>query len=148
MDKSDIRDIKKELEHDLDSKRYEHTLGVAYTAACLAMRYGYDMEKAYITGLLHDCAKCMDDNKKIDFSPVPVAKFSELVSDELLGKFSKHSLQSMSFFGKSNDDKTGEDIFSASEKKNTATAFAGTAYARPYLSSTGLKVLESLRYRK
>jgi len=67
MDKSDIRDIKKELEHDLDSKRYEHTLGVAYTAACLAMRYGYDMEKAYITGLLHDCAKCMSNKDKIEY---------------------------------------------------------------------------------
>lgn len=67
MDKSDIRDIKKELEHDLDSKRYEHTLSVAYTAACLAMRYGYDMEKAYITGLLHDCAKCMSNKDKIEY---------------------------------------------------------------------------------
>jgi len=67
MDKSDIRDIKKELEHDLDSKRYEHTLGVAYTAACLAMRYGYDMEKAYITGLLHDCAKCMSNKDKFEY---------------------------------------------------------------------------------
>lgn len=67
MDKSDIRDIKKELEHDLDSKRYEHTIGVAYTAACLAMRYGYDMEKAYITGLLHDCAKCMSNKDKIEY---------------------------------------------------------------------------------
>ena len=67
MDKSDIRVIKKELEHDLDSKRYEHTLGVAYTAACLAMRYGYDMEKAYITGLLHDCAKCMSNKDKIEY---------------------------------------------------------------------------------
>lgn len=67
MTKSDIRDIKKELEEELDSKRYEHTLGVAYTAACLAMRYGYDMEKAYITGLLHDCAKCMSNKDKFDY---------------------------------------------------------------------------------
>ena len=67
MTKSEIRDIKKELEDDLDSKRYEHTLGVAYTAACLAMRYGYNMEKAYIAGLLHDCAKCMSNKDKIEY---------------------------------------------------------------------------------
>lgn len=67
MTKSEIRDIKKELEDNLDSKRYEHTLGVAYTAACLAMRYGYNMEKAYITGLLHDCAKCMSNKDKIEY---------------------------------------------------------------------------------
>ena len=77
MDKSEIKDIKKELEHDLDSKRYEHTLGVAYTAACLAMRYGYDMEKAYITGLLHDCAKCMSNKDKLEYCEkydIPVTK--------------------------------------------------------------------------
>lgn len=67
MDKSEIRNIKKELEHDLDSKRYEHTLSVAYTAACLAMRYDYDTEKAYLAGLLHDCAKCMSNKDKIEY---------------------------------------------------------------------------------
>lgn len=67
MTKSEIKDIKKELEHDLDSKRYEHTLSVAYTAACLAMRYDYDMEKAYVAGLLHDCAKCMSNKDKIEY---------------------------------------------------------------------------------
>lgn len=67
MTKSEFRDIKKELEDILDSKRYEHTLGVAYTAACLAMRYDYNMEKAYIAGLLHDCAKCMSNKDKIEY---------------------------------------------------------------------------------
>lgn len=67
MTKSEIRNIKKELEDNLDSKRYEHTLGVAYTSACLAMRYGYDMEKAYIAGLLHDCAKCISNKDKIEY---------------------------------------------------------------------------------
>lgn len=67
MTKSEIRDIKKELEDILDSKRYEHTLGVAYTAACIAMRYDYNMEKAYIAGLLHDCAKCMSNKDKIEY---------------------------------------------------------------------------------
>lgn len=67
MNKSDIRDIKKELEDELDSKRYEHTNGVAYTAACLAMRYDYDMEKAYIAGLLHDCAKCMTNKERLEY---------------------------------------------------------------------------------
>ena len=81
MDKSDIRDIKKELEHDLDSKRYEHTLGVAYTAACLAMRYGYDMEKAYITGLLHDCAKCMSNKDKIEYCEKHDIPISEVEQD-------------------------------------------------------------------
>lgn len=36
-----------------------------YTAAALAMRYGEDIEKAQVAGLLHDCAKCMPDAKKV-----------------------------------------------------------------------------------
>ena len=53
------------MEKTLDPKRYEHTLGVAYTASALAMRYQEDMNKALVAGLLHDCAKCMDNEKMI-----------------------------------------------------------------------------------
>lgn len=64
-EKYDIKKIKKKLEKELDPKRYEHTIGVADTAACLAMKYGYSVEDAYVAGLLHDCAKCYDDDKKL-----------------------------------------------------------------------------------
>lgn len=62
--KFDTKAIKKELLKQLDEKRYEHTIGVADTAACLAMRYGVDMQKAYVAGLLHDCAKNYDSKKR------------------------------------------------------------------------------------
>ena len=65
MKSSDIKKIRKSMEKALDPKRYEHTLGVAYTACSLAMRYDVDLEKAQIAGLLHDCAKCLSDDKKI-----------------------------------------------------------------------------------
>ena len=42
---SDIQNIIAKLEKSLDSKRFGHTMGVAYTAACIAMRYDYDMNK-------------------------------------------------------------------------------------------------------
>ena len=61
----DLHKIRKQLTKALDSKRYEHTQGVAYTAAALAMRYGEDIQKAELAGLLHDCAKCLDNDKKI-----------------------------------------------------------------------------------
>lgn len=61
----DLHKIKKQLSKALDHKRYEHTLGVAYTSASLAMRYGEDIHKAEVAGLLHDCAKCMDNDKKV-----------------------------------------------------------------------------------
>lgn len=53
------------LQKKLTPERYHHTLGVMYTCAALAMRYGCDMEKALVAGLLHDCAKCMPNDKKI-----------------------------------------------------------------------------------
>lgn len=73
MKETDIRKIKRALEKSLDEKRYEHTLGVAYTAASLAMRYvpAQDedalIEKAYLAGLLHDCGKSIDSDKRIAF---------------------------------------------------------------------------------
>ena len=57
--------IRKTLEKMLDEKRFEHTLGVAYTASALAMRYDGNIKKAEIAGLLHDCAKCIDNDKKL-----------------------------------------------------------------------------------
>lgn len=49
-----------------DEKRYEHTLGVAYTAANLANLYGVDIQKALRAGLLHDCAKCIPSKEKLE----------------------------------------------------------------------------------
>lgn len=60
-----LNQIKKTLKKELDKDRYEHTLGVMYTSACLAMANGYDMEKAQLAGLLHDCAKCIPNEKKL-----------------------------------------------------------------------------------
>ena len=65
MKESDVRKIRKAMEKELDAKRYEHTLGVAYTAAALAMCYGKDRDKALLAGLLHDCAKCLSNEKRI-----------------------------------------------------------------------------------
>lgn len=61
----DITKIRKAMEKSLDNKRFEHTLGVAYTAAALAMCNDVDTESAIVAGLLHDCAKCLSNDKKI-----------------------------------------------------------------------------------
>ena len=67
MAKTEVQKIRKELSKNLDFKRYEHTLGVAYTASCMAMRYDCDINKAYLAGLLHDCAKCMSHEERISY---------------------------------------------------------------------------------
>ena len=65
MKTADLKKIRKSMEKELDARRYEHTLGVAYTAAALAMCYDIDPIMAETAGLLHDCAKCLSDDKKI-----------------------------------------------------------------------------------
>lgn len=66
-----MKKIKKYLKKHLTKERYQHTLGVAYTATAMAMKYNPDttnsdfIRKAELAGLLHDCAKNMDNGKKI-----------------------------------------------------------------------------------
>lgn len=66
-----MKKIKKYLKKHLTKDRYHHTLGVAYTAIAMAMRYNPEtgnsnfIKRAEIAGLLHDCAKCMDNDKKL-----------------------------------------------------------------------------------
>lgn len=61
-----IDKIKQQLKRKLDTDRYEHTIGVTYMAIALAMRHDCDLKKAEIAGLLHDCAKCIPDDTKLN----------------------------------------------------------------------------------
>lgn len=61
----DLKKLTKEMKKVQDAKRFQHTLGVEFTAASLAMCHEADVNKAQIAGLLHDCAKCMTDKKKL-----------------------------------------------------------------------------------
>lgn len=51
--------VREKLKVILDTPRYEHTLGVAYTAACMGMYWGEDPLTCELAGMLHDCAKNM-----------------------------------------------------------------------------------------
>lgn len=63
MKNIDVKKIRKAMERAQDDNRFQHTLGVAYTATALAMRYGEDILNAELAGYLHDCAKTFDDDK-------------------------------------------------------------------------------------
>jgi nicotinate-nucleotide adenylyltransferase len=53
------------LENRLSEKRLIHSIGVKNTAIKLAIIYNVDSSKASIAGLLHDCAKNYDNDKKL-----------------------------------------------------------------------------------
>ena len=57
--------LQRKTKKELDADRYQHTLGVMFTAASLAMCYGEDVGKAQLAGLLHDCAKCIPNDRKL-----------------------------------------------------------------------------------
>ena len=48
------------LEQQLTTSRYQHSLGVADTAAALARRFGMNEERARVAGLLHDCGRAYE----------------------------------------------------------------------------------------
>ena len=68
MAQYDFPKMQKKLSKYLDENRYQHTLGVMYTCACLAMVHGYDLQAAQCAGLLHDSAKCIPAKKKLKMS--------------------------------------------------------------------------------
>jgi len=61
-----FENAKKVLKSVLKPKRYDHSLRVADCAFELALCLGYDPEKAYTAGLLHDCAKYLNDNEILE----------------------------------------------------------------------------------
>ncbi len=65
--KDDLITLREKVRSALDLSRYEHTLGVEYTAAALAMCHGANVRNAQIAGLLHDCAKCIPHSEKVAF---------------------------------------------------------------------------------
>lgn len=54
------------LKNNLNEKRYIHTLGTADCAKELAKQFNLNQDKAYLAGLLHDCAKCFPNEKLLD----------------------------------------------------------------------------------
>lgn len=109
-----IDEIKKWLKSNLTEEKYVHSLGTAQAAKEIAEKCGYDSEKAYFAGLLHDCAKNLpyeemlelcknsinlevgeSDNKKILHAPAGavLAKKHFMVADtEVLSAIRWHTL--------------------------------------------------------
>ncbi|WP_024295462.1 bis(5'-nucleosyl)-tetraphosphatase (symmetrical) YqeK [Lacrimispora indolis] len=60
-----ILELRNDLKGRLTSSRFEHTISVSFICTALAMRYGCDLNKAELAGLLHDCAKPYGDDEII-----------------------------------------------------------------------------------
>ncbi len=74
----DYTEIKKKLRVFLSEKRYKHSIGVAEFAKELSTIYAYNEEKAYIAGLLHDCARDLEKEKLKEYAPKCGIKIGEI----------------------------------------------------------------------
>jgi len=61
-----IKQMIDKLKTKLSDKKFVHSLNVMNMSATLAKKYGQDVEKAKIAGLLHDCAKDMSADELLD----------------------------------------------------------------------------------
>ena len=79
-------EIKEKLKNILPEKRYLHSIGVSETAETIAKMHNVCPKKAYLAGLLHDCAKMQTDEEllkscrefKINLTPDDMASMQVL----------------------------------------------------------------------
>ena len=66
LNKLNYKDIEYKLKEMLPERRLKHSMNVSQCAMKLSEIYGYDMEKAKLAGLIHDCAKYFNDDQVED----------------------------------------------------------------------------------
>lgn len=67
-----IEEIKDWLRENLTAEKYVHSLGTADAAREIAKICGYDEERAYFTGLIHDCAKNLPFSEMLELCNSPL----------------------------------------------------------------------------
>lgn len=115
MDTNYTENIKDWLKNSLTDERYGHSLGCAEAAKEIAKIMNYDEDKAYLAGLVHDCAKSVspddamkllnenntelvcgeDNNKKVLHAPtgaIIAKKEFGIADDEILSAIRWHTL--------------------------------------------------------
>lgn len=101
--------ILEKLKSKINDKRFEHSIGVEYTAACLAFVHGADLEKARLAGLLHDCAKGIPTKEKLEKAKkhgLAINQFEVSNPDLLHAKLG-------AYYAKAKYDVTDEDVLNA-----------------------------------
>ena len=66
LNKLNYKDVEYKLKEMLPERRLKHSMNVSQCVVKLSEIYGYDMEKAKLAGLIHDCAKYFNDDQVED----------------------------------------------------------------------------------
>ena len=121
----DTKQIKEKLNTMLKPKRLEHSINVAKCAIKLSEIYGYDKEKAYLAGLVHDCAKYFTKEQidsyvekyNIELDPLEVDNIA--LSHSIIGSFAIQdvfNIQDMDIINAVRYHTTGRENMSTLEK--------------------------------
>ena len=152
MAEYDFIKMQKKLAKYLDEDRYEHTLGVMFTCAALAMVHDCDLITAQTAGLLHDCAKCIPNKKKLKMCSqhhIPVSEFEQEHPFLLHAKLG-------AYVAKAKYDVTDENILSAitwhTTGKPEMTLLEKIVYIADYIEPNrkiipGLQELDECMYK-
>lgn len=96
------------LKDNLNEERYIHSLGTAQCAKELAQKFNLDCKKAYIAGLLHDCAKCFPKEKLVEI----IHENIDVEESEMLNYKTLHAPVS-AYYAKNQFGVSDEEILSA-----------------------------------
>ena len=121
----DTKQIIDKLNTMLKPKRLEHSINVAKCAIKLSEIYGYDKEKAYLAGLVHDCAKYFTKEQidsyvekyNIELDPLEVDNIA--LSHSIIGSFAIQdvfNIQDMDIINAVRYHTTGRENMSILEK--------------------------------
>ena len=148
MAEYDFMKMQKKLAKYLDEDRYEHTLGVMFTCAALAMVHDCDLITAQTAGLLHDCAKCIPNKKKLKMCSqhnIPVSEFEQTHPFLLHAKLG-------AYVARAKYDVTDEEILSAitwhTTGKEDMTLLEKIIYIADYIEPARNKAPHLTRLRK
>lgn len=96
------------LKTNLNEERFIHSLGTAKCAKELAAKFGLNEDKAYIAGLLHDCAKCFSNEKLLEI----IHNNIDVEESEMLNYKTLHAPVS-AFYAQNTFDVSDDEILSA-----------------------------------
>lgn len=74
-----LDEMTKELQQMLTPARFRHSINTMETCIRLAEKYGADVDKAAIAGLIHDCAKDVDKD-----AVLPMCEKYGIIVDEIM----------------------------------------------------------------
>ena len=73
-----LDEMMKKMQHMLTPHRFRHSINTMETCIRLAEKYGADVDKAAVAGLIHDCAKDLDKD-----AVLPMCEKYGIIVDEI-----------------------------------------------------------------